>query len=98
VKGIVRVEDARRAIEVGASAVIVSNHGGRQLDTATTTIDVLGAITDAVGSETTVLVDGGVRRGTDVVKALALGARAVQIGRPMLWGSSWAAKRASTMS
>ena len=86
VKGIVRADDAERAVEAGASGIVVSNHGGRQLDTAPATIDVLGSITQAVGNRIDVLFDGGIRRGTDVVKALALGARAVQIGRPVLWG------------
>ncbi len=86
VKGIVRADDAQRAVEAGASGIVVSNHGGRQLDTAPATIDVLGSITQAVGNRIDVLFDGGIRRGTDVVKALALGARAVKIGRPVLWG------------
>lgn len=86
VKGIVRADDARRAVERGVAGVVVSNHGGRQLDTAPATIDVLPAIVDAVAGRAEVLVDGGVRRGTDVVKAVALGARAVLIGRPVLWG------------
>jgi isopentenyl diphosphate isomerase/L-lactate dehydrogenase-like FMN-dependent dehydrogenase len=86
VKGIVRADDAERAVEAEASGIIVSNHGGRQLDTAPATIDVLGSITQAVGNRIDVLFDGGIRRGTDVVKALALGARAVQIGRPVVWG------------
>src|SRR6185503_12387408 len=74
IKGLVRADDARRAVDAGAAAIVVSNHGGRQLDTAPATIEVLGAITDAVGGACEVLLDGGVRRGTDVVKALALGA------------------------
>jgi 4-hydroxymandelate oxidase len=87
IKGIVRPDDALRAAEAGAAAVVVSNHGGRQLDTAPATIEVLPEIADALaGSPVEVLVDGGVRRGTDVVKALALGARAVLVGRPILWG------------
>jgi 4-hydroxymandelate oxidase len=86
VKGIVRADDAKRAVEAGASGIVVSNHGGRQVDTAPATIDVLRSITDAVGDHVEVLVDGGVRRGTDIVKALALGARGVQVGRPILWG------------
>jgi 4-hydroxymandelate oxidase len=86
VKGIVRADDARRAVDAGVAGVVVSNHGGRQLDTAPATIDVLPAIADAVGGAAEVLLDGGVRRGTDVVKALALGARAVLVGRPVLWG------------
>jgi heme/flavin dehydrogenase (mycofactocin system) len=87
VKGIVRVDDARRAArDVGATAISVSNHGGNNLDGTPATIRALGAIADAVGDEVEVLLDGGVRRGGDVVKALALGARAVMIGRPYLWG------------
>ena len=81
-----RSEVAARAIDVGASAVVVSNHGGRQLDTSPATIEVLGPIVEAVGGKAEVYVDGGVRRGTDVIKALALGARAVFVGRPVLWG------------
>ncbi|HTM20541.1 MAG TPA: alpha-hydroxy acid oxidase, partial [Kofleriaceae bacterium] len=86
IKGIVRPDDARRAVAAGAAGVVVSNHGGRQLDTAPATIQVLPHIADAVGDRAEVLLDGGVRRGTDVVKALALGARAVLLGRPILWG------------
>lgn len=86
IKGLVRADDARRAMDAGAAAVIVSNHGGRQLDTAPATIEVLGDVVDAVGGAVEVYVDGGVRRGTDVIKALALGARAVLVGRPVLWG------------
>lgn len=86
VKGIVRADDAVRAIDAGAAGVVVSNHGGRQLDTAPAAIDALAAIVDAVGDRTEVIVDGGIRRGVDVVKAIALGARAVQIGRPIVWG------------
>jgi 4-hydroxymandelate oxidase len=86
VKGVVRPDDAVRAAEHGAQGVIVSNHGGRQLDTAPAAIDVLEPIVQAVGDRLTVLADGGVRRGTDVLKALALGARAVLVGRPVLWG------------
>jgi 4-hydroxymandelate oxidase len=86
VKGIVRPDDAWQAVDHGAAAVIVSNHGGRQLDTSPATIDVLESIVAAVGGRGEVLIDGGVRRGTDVVKALALGARAVLVGRPVLWG------------
>lgn len=88
VKGILRADDARRAIEYGASGIIVSNHGGRQLDTVPATIEVLPAIADACAGKTELLVDGGIRRGTDVLKALAYGARAVLIGRPALWGLS----------
>ena len=86
VKGIVRPDDALRAVQHGASGIVVSNHGGRQLDTAPATIEALPAVVDAVGGRAEVLVDGGIRRGTDVIKALALGARAVLIGRPVLWG------------
>ncbi|HEY6463379.1 MAG TPA: alpha-hydroxy acid oxidase, partial [Polyangiaceae bacterium] len=86
VKGLVRPDDAVRAVEHGASGVVVSNHGGRQLDGAPATADVLGAVVDAVAGRCEVLVDGGVRRGTDVLRALALGARAVLLGRPILWG------------
>jgi 4-hydroxymandelate oxidase len=85
-KGIVRADDARRATDAGVDAIVVSNHGGRQLDTSPATIDVLPQVVDAVGGRCEVLVDGGVRRGTDVLKALALGARAVLLGRPVLWG------------
>lgn len=86
VKGIVRADDAARAIEAGAAGVVVSNHGGRQLDSSPATIDVLARVVDAVAGRGEVLLDGGVRRGTDVIKALALGARAVLVGRPVLWG------------
>jgi 4-hydroxymandelate oxidase len=86
IKGLVRPDDALRAVDCGANAVMVSNHGGRQLDTSPATIDVLPAIAEAVGTRAEILLDGGVRRGTDVIKAVALGARAVAIGRPVLWG------------
>jgi 4-hydroxymandelate oxidase len=86
VKGVLTPEDARLAAEHGAAGVVVSNHGGRQLDTVLSGADALPAIVDAVGDRLDVLVDGGVRRGTDVFKALALGARAVMVGRPVLWG------------
>ena len=85
-KGILRPQDARLAVQHGVDAIQVSNHGGRQLDTVPATIDLLPAIADAVAGEIPLLFDGGVRRGTDVVKALALGANAVAIGRPVLWG------------
>ena len=93
VKGIVRPDDAARAVEHGAAGVVVSNHGGRQLDTAPATADVLAACVDAVAGRAEVLVDGGVRRGSDVLKALALGARAVLVGRPLLWGLAWDGER-----
>ncbi len=86
VKGVMTGSDARLAAEHGAAGIVVSNHGGRQLDAVPATIDVLSEITDEVGDDLEVFVDGGVRRGTDVVTALALGARAVLVGRPALWG------------
>ncbi|MBX5470704.1 MAG: alpha-hydroxy-acid oxidizing protein [Thermoleophilaceae bacterium] len=86
VKGVLAPEDARRARECGAAGVVVSNHGGRQLDTVLSGADALPPVAEEVGDEIDVLVDGGVRRGTDVLKALALGARAVLVGRPVLWG------------
>jgi 4-hydroxymandelate oxidase len=86
VKGLVRPDDALRAAEQGAAAVVVSNHGGRQLDGAPATASVLPAVVDAVQGRLEVLVDGGLRRGVDVLRALALGARAVLLGRPVLWG------------
>ena len=86
VKGIVRPDDALLALESGAAGVVVSNHGGRQLDTAPATIDALEPIARALAGRLVLLLDGGVRRGTDVVKALALGAHGVLVGRPVLWG------------
>jgi 4-hydroxymandelate oxidase len=85
-KGVMTAEDAMLAVESGVDGLVVSNHGGRQLDGASAALDVLPEVVEAVAGRTEVLVDGGVRRGTDVVKALALGARAVLIGRPFLWG------------
>ena len=86
VKGVLTAEDAELACEHGAAGVVVSNHGGRQLDGVPATMDVLEEVVEAVAGRVEVLVDGGVRRGTDVVKALALGARAVLAGRAPLWG------------
>jgi isopentenyl diphosphate isomerase/L-lactate dehydrogenase-like FMN-dependent dehydrogenase len=86
VKGILTAEDARLACEHGAAAVVVSNHGGRQLDGVPASLDALEEVVEAVDGRAEVLLDGGIRRGTDVLKALALGARAVLIGRAMLWG------------
>ena len=86
VKGILRPEDAVLAAEHGAAGIVVSNHGGRQLDTVLSGADALAPIVDAVADRLDVIVDGGIRRGTDVLKALALGARAVMVGRPVLWG------------
>jgi len=88
VKGVLRGDDAIRAIECGAKGIVVSNHGGRQLDTAIATIKALPEVVQSVAGRAEVLVDGGVTRGTDVLKALALGARAVLVGRPILWGLS----------
>ncbi|ORM24990.1 pre-mycofactocin synthase MftD [Williamsia sp. 1135] len=86
VKGITRLDDAKRAVDIGATAISVSNHGGNNLDGTPATIRMLGPIADAVGGDIQVLLDGGIRRGSDVVKALALGADAVMIGRAYLWG------------
>ncbi len=86
VKGVLHPDDARAAMRAGADAVIVSNHGGRQLDTVPAACSALPAIVAAVQGEAEVILDGGVRRGTDILKALALGARACMIGRPHLWG------------
>src|SRR4051794_30238128 len=85
-KGILSAEDGLLAAEHGAAGVIVSNHGGRQLDGVAASLDALPEVVDAVGERVEVLVDGGIRRGTDVLKALALGARAVLVGRPVVWG------------
>ncbi|VAI33718.1 unnamed protein product [Triticum turgidum subsp. durum] len=85
-KGILTAEDARKAVEAGVAGVIVSNHGGRQLDYAPATISVLEEVVKAVAGAVPVLVDGGIRRGTDVLKALALGARGVMVGRPVMYG------------
>jgi isopentenyl diphosphate isomerase/L-lactate dehydrogenase-like FMN-dependent dehydrogenase len=84
-KGVVRPDDAHRAVEAGVHGLIVSNHGGRQLDYAIASIDALSEVVAAVGGRVPVLVDGGIRRGTDVLKALCLGASGVLIGRPYLW-------------
>ena len=85
VKGLVRADDAVRAVECGARGIMISNHGGRQVDSAPAPIDVVAEIADAVGGRTELFVDGGIRRGADVLKALALGAKGVLIGRPVLW-------------
>ena len=85
-KGIVRADDARRAVDHGARAVVVSNHGGRQLDTTVATAWALPEVVAQIGSSAEVYVDGGIRRGTDILKALSMGARAVLVGRPVLWG------------
>jgi 4-hydroxymandelate oxidase len=85
-KGVVHPEDARLAVHHGVDALLVSNHGGRQLDTVPATIELLPAVAEAVASRVPLVLDGGIRRGTDVLKALALGATAVAIGRPVVWG------------
>ena len=85
-KGILTAEDAAQAVDAGVEAIVVSNHGGRQLDGVPATIDVLPEVVEAVAGKAEVLIDGGVRRGADVLKAVALGAKAVLIGRPCLWG------------
>lgn len=86
IKGVIHPDDARQALDSGIAGVIVSNHGGRQLDTAPATIEALPGVVEAVESGLEVFIDGGIRRGTDVIKALALGARAVGVGRPIIWG------------
>jgi pre-mycofactocin synthase len=86
VKGVMRADDARRAADIGATAISVSNHGGNNLDGTPASIRALPGVADAVGGQVEILLDGGIRRGSDVVKALALGARAVMIGRAYLWG------------
>lgn len=93
VKGVCRGDDARHVLEHGAKAIVVSNHGGRQLDTAPATCEVLPHIVDVVGDRCEVYVDGGIRRGSDVLKAIALGARAVMVGRPILWGLTVAGEK-----
>ncbi len=85
-KGVLHPDDACRAAAMGVDGLIVSNHGGRQVDGAASALDALPAIAAAVGDKVPVLIDGGIRRGSDVVKAIALGARAVLIARPQLWG------------
>lgn len=85
-KGVCRSDDARIALQHGVKGIVVSNHGGRQMDSAPATIDVLPSIVDAVGNDLTILMDGGIRRGLDAMKAIAQGAKAVLVGRPVLWG------------
>ena len=86
VKGVLRADDALHCVECGARAIMVSNHGGRHLDTTVTSAAAIGDIASALSGKAEVYVDGGIRRGTDILKALALGARAVMIGRPVIWG------------
>jgi len=88
VKGVARPEDAERAVALGADAVWLSNHGGRQLDGAVSALEALPAVAAALGGKVPLLIDGGVRRGSDAIKARALGAEAVAIGRPTLYGAS----------
>jgi (S)-2-hydroxy-acid oxidase len=85
IKGVIRVDDALACIQNGVDGIWVSNHGGRELDSVPATIDVLPGICQAVAGRLEVYMDGGITRGTDVMKAIALGARAVFIGRPILW-------------
>src|SRR5688572_24235416 len=96
IKGVHTAEDARRAVDEGAGAVVVSNHGGRQLDGVRATVQVLPEVIDAVGGRVEVLLDGGIRRGGDVVKALCLGARGVLIGRAYAYGLGAAGPRGVT--
>ena len=86
VKGVLHPDDARRAVDLGLDGVIVSNHGGRQVDGSVTPLGQLPAVVDEVGDEVPVLMDSGVRTGSDVLKAVALGARAVLVARPWVWG------------
>ena len=86
IKGLMNADDAEKAIEIGASAIVISNHGGRQLDSAVEPIDVLTEIAERVNGRAEILIDGGIRRGTDIVKAIALGADACLIGRPWVYG------------
>jgi 4-hydroxymandelate oxidase len=96
VKGVCRGDDARRIAEHGAKAIVVSNHGGRQLDTAPATCEVLPHVVDVAGDGCEIYVDGGIHRGSDILKAIALGARAVLIGRPILWGLSVSGQEGAT--
>jgi len=86
IKGVMSIEDAKRAVDIGASAIMISNHGGRQLDCSPAPFDLLSDIVDAVGTKIEIICDGGIRRGTHVLKALALGANACSMGRPYLYG------------
>jgi isopentenyl diphosphate isomerase/L-lactate dehydrogenase-like FMN-dependent dehydrogenase len=92
-KGILHPDDARRAFDLGVDAIVVSNHGGRQVDGAIASLDALVGVREAVGAEPTVLLDSGIRTGSDVVKALALGADAVLLGRPYFYGLALAGQR-----
>ena len=86
IKGVMSVEDAKRSVDIGASAIMISNHGGRQLDSSPAPFDLLSDIVDAVGDKIEIICDGGIRRGTHILKALALGANACSMGRPYLYG------------
>jgi L-lactate dehydrogenase (cytochrome) len=88
IKGILHADDARRSVKIGADGIIVSNHGGRQLDGAAAPLHALSHVVDAVGTSTIVMMDGGVRRGADVLKALALGAKMVFAGRPFMYAAA----------
>lgn len=92
-KGVLAPQDARRAVDVGADGIVVSNHGGRQLDGAVAGVDVLAEVATEVGGACRVLLDSGIRSGTDVLRALALGADGVLVGRPVLWGLAAAGER-----
>ncbi|CAO5146756.1 Pre-mycofactocin synthase [Frankia sp. AiPs1] len=96
IKGVTRPDDARRAVDIGASAISVSNHGGNNVDSTPASIRCLPGVVDAVGDQIEVVLDGGIRRGSDVVKALALGARAVMVGRAYLWGMAAGGQRGVT--
>jgi len=96
VKGVLDGEDARRAVDAGVDGIVVSNHGGRQLDSVPSTVRALPEVVDAVGDEVEVLADGGVRTGVDVLKMVARGARAVLIGRPWAWAPLGTAQRSRT--
>jgi isopentenyl diphosphate isomerase/L-lactate dehydrogenase-like FMN-dependent dehydrogenase len=98
IKGLLRPDDALRAVDLGADAIVVSNHGGRTVDSTQAPIDALPAIVEAVGGRTTLLLDGGVRRGSDVIKALALGAQAVLVGRPTLFGTAVGGQRGAALA
>ena len=86
IKGILTPEDAKQAVSAGATTIIISNHGGRQMDGVPATVKALPAIADAIGDDADIIIDSGIRRGTHVLKCLALGAKAAMVGRPSLYG------------